>query len=123
MVVGPLNIGKIRQAGSEADRGDGFAPCRPLAGAVGDGQGVGDSVLVLRMATCWARLSVGRDVRQEGWGHSTQSAMKMLVSRVPPLLRLLQKTMRRPSGLNMGKASKPLSRLTLVSWLPSPLTV
>ena len=43
--------------------------------------------------------------------HSTQSEIKTLVSLVPPLFRLLQKTIFFPLGENMGNASKPLSLL------------
>src|SRR5688572_26653852 len=45
----------------------------------------------------------------------------MFVSLVPPLLRLLQKTIFLPSGLNIGNASNPLSLLIFVRLLPSSL--
>src|SRR5690606_26881088 len=55
--------------------------------------------------------------------YSTQSAIKILVSLVPPLFLLLENAIFLPSGLNMGNASKPLSRLILVKPDPSSFTV
>ena len=60
-----------------------------------------------------------------GWGsrsHSTQSAMKMLVSPGLAALRLEAKTSRFPSGLNMGKASNSGLVVTRSSPLPSRFT-